>query len=192
MPAIFPNYTAPVVRYAADGEREIMLMNWGFPLLQPGKAPRRVTNVRDDKILTSAFWRPSFEERRCLVPGGRFHIAVRLTERRCRHWFALKGDNPQPLFAFRRHLAALHGPDQEGRAQRRLGRLLVPDHDTEPAGSDREDKSLRKLYPTMTRVEIAHRLGRTPFSIMSRVKWLGLRKRPTPDRPWRHYAANTP
>jgi hypothetical protein len=26
-------------------------------LLQQGRAPRRVTNVRDDKILTSPFWR---------------------------------------------------------------------------------------------------------------------------------------
>ena len=63
MAAIFPNYTAPVVRHAADGERELVLMNWGFPL-QPGKAPRRVTNVRDDKILTSSFWRPSSSSHR--------------------------------------------------------------------------------------------------------------------------------
>ena len=53
LPGIFPNYTAPVVRHAGDGEREMALMSWGFPLLQAGKAPRRVTNVRDDKILTS-------------------------------------------------------------------------------------------------------------------------------------------
>ena len=39
LPGIFPNYNAPVVRHAADGEREIVIMNWGFPLLQPGKAP---------------------------------------------------------------------------------------------------------------------------------------------------------
>ena len=72
LPGIFPNYTAPVVRHAADGEREMALMSWGFPLLQAGKAPRRVTNVRDDKILTSSFWRSSFEQRRCLVPATSF------------------------------------------------------------------------------------------------------------------------
>jgi putative SOS response-associated peptidase YedK len=46
--AIFPGYQAPVLRQAPDGERELVVFNWGFVLLQPGKAPRRVTNVRDD------------------------------------------------------------------------------------------------------------------------------------------------
>jgi hypothetical protein len=41
----------------------------GLHLLQPGKAPRRVTNVRDDKILTSSFWQSSFEQR--LAAGER-------------------------------------------------------------------------------------------------------------------------
>ena len=52
-PAIFPGYVAPVVRKAADGERELVNLNWGFVLLQKGLAPRHVTNVRNDKILTS-------------------------------------------------------------------------------------------------------------------------------------------
>ena len=52
-PAIFPGYQAPVVRQAPDGERELVDLNWGFVLLQKDRAPRRVTNVRDDKILTS-------------------------------------------------------------------------------------------------------------------------------------------
>jgi hypothetical protein len=67
-PSIFPAYTAPVVRKAADGERELIPMSWSFVLLQDGKASRRVTNVRDDKILTSRFWKPSFEQRRCPEP----------------------------------------------------------------------------------------------------------------------------
>ena len=41
-------------------------MHWGFVLLQPGRTPNRVTNTRDDKVQTT-FWRPSFEQRRCLV-----------------------------------------------------------------------------------------------------------------------------
>ena len=98
--AIFPNYTAPIVRQATDGERELVLMNWGFPLLQPGKAPRRVSNVRDDKILTSSFWRPSFEERRCLVPASSFCEPNGDVKPATWHWFALKGDDPRPLFAF--------------------------------------------------------------------------------------------
>ena len=40
--AIFPGYQAPIIRNAADGERELVNATWGFVLLQPGKAPRRV------------------------------------------------------------------------------------------------------------------------------------------------------
>ena len=47
---IFPGYKAPIVRKASDGERELAVLNWGFMLLQKDRAPRRVTNVRDDKI----------------------------------------------------------------------------------------------------------------------------------------------
>lgn len=45
MPAIFPGWSAPVVRRADDGERDLVSMGWGFVLLQDGKAPRRVTNT---------------------------------------------------------------------------------------------------------------------------------------------------
>jgi SOS response associated peptidase (SRAP) len=67
--SIFPGHTAPVIRRADDGERELVQMSWGF-VFKPadGKAWRRVTNVRDDTVLKSSFWKPSFEQRRCLVP----------------------------------------------------------------------------------------------------------------------------
>jgi putative SOS response-associated peptidase YedK len=97
--AIFPNYNAPVVRKAADGEREIVIMNWGFVLPQPGRAPRRVTNVRDDKIRTG-FWRDSFEKRRCLVPASSFCEPNGDVKPATWHWFALKGNDPRSLFAF--------------------------------------------------------------------------------------------
>jgi putative SOS response-associated peptidase YedK len=99
LPAIFPAYTAPVVRRAADGERELVAMSWGFVLLQDGKAPRRVTNVRDDKILKSSFWRPSFEARRCLVPASSY-CEPNGESPATWYWFALKGDEERPLFAF--------------------------------------------------------------------------------------------
>jgi hypothetical protein len=69
--AIFPGYQAPIVRKAADGERELVVLNWGFVLLQKDKAPKRVTNIRDDKAQTK-FWRTSFEQRRCLVPASSY------------------------------------------------------------------------------------------------------------------------
>lgn len=98
-PAIFPGYVAPIVRKAGDGERELVTMNWGFMLLQKDKAPRRVTNVRDDKILTSPFWKNSFEQRRCLVPASSY-CEPKGEKPATWHWFALNGDEQRPLFAF--------------------------------------------------------------------------------------------
>jgi len=98
--AIFPAYTAPVVRRAEDGERELVAMTWGFVLLQPGKAPRRVTNTRDDNR-HSRFWRQSFDERRCLIPATSFCEPHDDRKPATWHWFALSGsDDPRPLFAF--------------------------------------------------------------------------------------------
>jgi putative SOS response-associated peptidase YedK len=97
--AIFPGYVAPVVRRAEDGERELVNLNWGFVLLQQGRAPRRVTNVRDDKILTSPFWRTSFEQRRCLVLASSY-CEPKGEKPATWHWFAVNGDEQRPLFAF--------------------------------------------------------------------------------------------
>lgn len=109
LPAIFPGHIAPVVRSAADGERELVAMSWGFVLPQPGRAPRRVTNVRDDKIRASRFWRESFEERRCLVPASSFAEPRQVTPATwC--WFALTGEEPRPLFAFAGIWRRWHGP----------------------------------------------------------------------------------
>ena len=100
--AIFPGHSAPIVRVAEDGERELIAASWGFVLLQSGKAPRRVTNTRDDKLM-GRFWRPSFEQRRCLVPATSFcepNDGRAPGERATWHWFALAGDEPRPMFAF--------------------------------------------------------------------------------------------
>jgi putative SOS response-associated peptidase YedK len=99
--AIFPSHVAPVVRPAADGERELVTMSWGFVLPQPGKAPRRVTNTRDDKVLSSRFWTPSFKARRCLVPATSFCEPHGSRTPATWHWFALAdAEDPRPLFAF--------------------------------------------------------------------------------------------
>lgn len=95
--AIFPAQDAPVVRLSTDGERELSIMNWGFVLPQQGKAPKRVTNARNDKVTASPFWKGSFEERRCLVPATSF-AEPKGKRPAIWHWFALKGD--ERLFAF--------------------------------------------------------------------------------------------
>jgi putative SOS response-associated peptidase YedK len=41
-----------VVCQSEDGEREIALMSWGFMRLEKERAPRPVTNVREDQIIT--------------------------------------------------------------------------------------------------------------------------------------------
>jgi putative SOS response-associated peptidase YedK len=98
--AIFPRHLAPIVRRSPDGDREIVMMSWGFMLVQNGRAPRPVTNVRDDKILTSRFWKSSFGERRCLVPATSFCEPNGDVKPATWHWFSLKGSEPRPLFAF--------------------------------------------------------------------------------------------
>jgi putative SOS response-associated peptidase YedK len=107
--AIFPGHTAAVVRTAEDGERELVGMSWGFVLPQQGKAPRRVTNARDDKVRSSAFWRDSFSVRRCLVPATAFAEPREVTPATW-HWFALAGEEPRPLFAFAGLWRRWHGP----------------------------------------------------------------------------------
>lgn len=98
--AIFPGYEAPVIRNTADGEREFVVASWGFVLPQSGRAPKRVTNVRDDKIRQSPFWRQSFEQRRCLVPASSY-CEPDSNKPAGWHWFAIKRDEEQrPLFAF--------------------------------------------------------------------------------------------
>ena len=98
--AIFPRHVAPVVRQTSDGEREIVRMSWGFMLLQNGRAPRPVTNVRDDTILKSSFWKSSFEDRRCLVPASSFCEPNGDVKPATWHWFSITGDEARPLFAF--------------------------------------------------------------------------------------------
>ncbi len=111
--AIFPGYVAPVVRKASDGERELVNLNWGFVLLQQGRAPRRVTNVRDDKIITSPFWRTSFEQRRCLVPASSY-CEPKGEKPATWHWFAINGDEERPVFAFPGVWTRYRGPLKKG------------------------------------------------------------------------------
>jgi putative SOS response-associated peptidase YedK len=51
------------------------------------------------KVRTSKFWRPSFEQRRCLVPASSY-CEPNGQRPATWYWFALKGDDERPLFAF--------------------------------------------------------------------------------------------
>lgn len=94
LPAVFPDYEAPVVRNAKAG-REMLMMRWGIPgPKQYGEHP--VTNVRNVK---SAHWRPWLKpEHRCLVPVTSFSEYADTKPKKTPVWFALSDD--RPLFAF--------------------------------------------------------------------------------------------
>ena len=92
---VYPGYPGLVV---AGGE--LRSMAWGFPLALKGKngqplKPRPVNNTRSDK-LDSGFWKPSFQQRRCLIPVSEFAEAEGEKGRMTRTWFALPDE---PVFA---------------------------------------------------------------------------------------------
>jgi putative SOS response-associated peptidase YedK len=99
--AVFPDQLAPVVRTAKDGERELLMMRWGFPSPPMFGNPRPVTNVRN---LTSNWWKPWLKpEFRCLVPATSFcEYADKpdpKTKRKIPTWFALSESRPLFFFA---------------------------------------------------------------------------------------------
>ena len=66
-------------------------------MLLKGKAPKRVTNFRDDKI-NSSFWSASLRERRCLVPVSSFS-EPKGRQPAIWHWFALSAAREPFAFA---------------------------------------------------------------------------------------------
>ena len=98
--SIFPGYDAPVI-YRKKSERILGMMKWGFVLIQKERAPKYINNCRGDNVKESVFWKPSFKDRRCLVPASKFseyHPHVKNEKgHKAGVWFELK---EQELFAF--------------------------------------------------------------------------------------------
>lgn len=112
---IYPNSRAPVVRNAADGERELAMLNWGMPTppqFVKGNADRGVTNIRN---VASPHWRSWLGvESRCVVPVTSFAEPSPVpndkdpeTNRQRNIWFAL--DETRPLFFFAGFWTPWHG-----------------------------------------------------------------------------------
>lgn len=107
LPAIWPKYEAPVVRLDDDGQRELLVMRWGFLTPKVSKTtgkplkPDAWNNARDDKLRVSGLWKDSFRHRRCLILGSAFREAKGKNPAED-FWFGLAGsdeDERQP-FAF--------------------------------------------------------------------------------------------
>jgi putative SOS response-associated peptidase YedK len=96
LPAIFPDFIAPVVMARpVDGQRELLMMRWGFP--SPFSVEKSfVTNVRNTQ---SHWWKPYLRSQyRCLVPVTSFCEYAHRGVRAVPTWFAL--DETRPLFFF--------------------------------------------------------------------------------------------
>jgi putative SOS response-associated peptidase YedK len=94
MPAVFPDYGAPIVRNVDGGERELTLMRWGFPP-PPKVGTQPVSNVRNVK---SPYWRGWLKpEWRAMVPATPFSEYADAKPQKTPVWFAL--DESRPLFA---------------------------------------------------------------------------------------------
>jgi putative SOS response-associated peptidase YedK len=92
MPGIFPDYSAPIVRNAPDGERELTLARWGMPspvfALKGRNSDSGVTNVRNVASPRGVTQR---HKAACLVRARRkptarryFRVPDDRAERRCR------------------------------------------------------------------------------------------------------------
>jgi putative SOS response-associated peptidase YedK len=107
MPGVFPDYPAPVIGNAADGE-EMVLMRWGMPP-PPRAGGFPVTNIRNT---SSPHWRGWLKpENRCLVPANSFAEYAPepnpVTKEKDVVWFAL--EERRPLFTFAGIWATFNG-----------------------------------------------------------------------------------
>ena len=100
IPGVFPDYSAPIVRNAEDGERELTMARWGMPspvfALKGRNSDSGVTNVRN---VASPHWRRWLGvESRCVVPFTSFaENELQPDGSRPPVWFALDESRPPPL-----------------------------------------------------------------------------------------------
>jgi putative SOS response-associated peptidase YedK len=113
MPGVFPDFPAPIVRNAPDGERELMLARRGMPgPPQYGGAP--ITNIRN---INSPHWRGWLKpDHRCVVLVTSFCEYADIKPRKTPTWFAL--DESRPLAFFAGLWTAWHGKTWRRSTQR--------------------------------------------------------------------------
>jgi putative SOS response-associated peptidase YedK len=96
MPAVFPDYEAPIVTNGADG-LELIKARWGMPS-PPAYIKNRDPGVTNIRNVNSPHWRRWLKpENRCLVPFTSFSEFNRAHGGDI--WFALDDDRPLAFFA---------------------------------------------------------------------------------------------
>jgi putative SOS response-associated peptidase YedK len=102
LPAVYPDYAAPIVRTGSDGVRELVMARWGMPspafALEGKKVDRGITNIRNTK---SPHWRRWLSPAsRCLVPFNAFSEPGRDASGKSEPvWFAQDPFRPLMFFA---------------------------------------------------------------------------------------------
>jgi putative SOS response-associated peptidase YedK len=123
---VYPGYPGLVM-----AGRRLKVMNWGFPLVMTGRngqklKPKPVTNARDDKLST-AFWRASFESRRCLIPVSAWAEPEGEAGQMTRTWYSLPGGEPLRWLVYggRRRNGAMPTPWSWSKARPRCARSMT-------------------------------------------------------------------
>jgi putative SOS response-associated peptidase YedK len=99
---IYPDYFAPIIRDAAEGERRVSLARWGLPSLRDALSDKRnigVTNIRRPWLED---WRGYLGvEHRCLIPFNRFAEPITGPDGKNagNAWFSFGDDAPLSFFA---------------------------------------------------------------------------------------------
>jgi putative SOS response-associated peptidase YedK len=102
IPGVFPDYAAPIVRNAEDGERELTMARWGMPspkvAIEGRNSDPGVANIRN---VASPHWRRWLGvESRCVVPFTSFaENELQPDGSRPPVWFALDESRPLAFFA---------------------------------------------------------------------------------------------
>ena len=133
LPPLAPRYNiAPtqrilVLRAAADGQREAVLMRWGLP----SAAGRLLVNARAETVARLPAFRDGFAHRRCLIPADGFYEWQKTGTRKQPFFIHRPGNEP---FAF----AGIWQPGPDGPTAecvlitQAAGEQVRPIHDRQP------------------------------------------------------------
>lgn len=85
---VAPTQTAPVIRRAADGGRELAMLSWGLVpyWAEDTKLQSHMINARGETVAEKPAFKQAYRQRRCLVPADGFY-----------EWQTLGAKTKQPL-----------------------------------------------------------------------------------------------